>query len=104
MLVVFVCISVKFLSFYLFIYFLHLCPFSYCRFMKSAPMFLDRNFKHLPKVANFLPPFGFKTQGEKLLSRQFGPQLDFLKCLEQRIFLLSLSSTDENNNFIEKAL
>uniref|UniRef100_A0A8C8GR38 CMP-N-acetylneuraminate-beta-1,4-galactoside alpha-2,3-sialyltransferase n=1 Tax=Oncorhynchus tshawytscha TaxID=74940 RepID=A0A8C8GR38_ONCTS len=31
-------------------------------FMKPAPMFLDRNFKRLAKVRNYLPPFGFKTQ------------------------------------------
>lgn len=36
-----------------------------CRFMKPAPMFLDRNFKRLAKVNNYLPPFGFKTQGKK---------------------------------------
>lgn len=32
--------------------------------MKPAPMFLDRNFKRLAKVSNYLPPFGFKTQGK----------------------------------------
>lgn len=36
-----------------------------CRFMKPAPMFLDRNFKRLAKVNNYLPPFGFKTQGKE---------------------------------------
>lgn len=40
-------------------------PVSLCRFMKPAPMFLDRNFKRLAKVSNYLPPFGFKTQGKK---------------------------------------
>lgn len=50
---------------------MHVCPLLpfcrfFCRFMKSAPMFLDRNFKHLAKVTNFLPPFGFKTQGKKV--------------------------------------
>uniref|UniRef100_A0A3P8VZD1 Lactosylceramide alpha-2,3-sialyltransferase n=1 Tax=Cynoglossus semilaevis TaxID=244447 RepID=A0A3P8VZD1_CYNSE len=35
-------------------------------FVKPAPMFLDRNFKQLGKVRNYLPPFGFKTQ-EKLI-------------------------------------
>ncbi|XP_063741491.1 ST3 beta-galactoside alpha-2,3-sialyltransferase 3b isoform X1 [Eleginops maclovinus] len=34
----------------------------YPKFMKVAPMFLDRNFKRLAKVSNYLPPFGFKTQ------------------------------------------
>nr|XP_046177703.1 CMP-N-acetylneuraminate-beta-1,4-galactoside alpha-2,3-sialyltransferase-like isoform X3 [Oncorhynchus gorbuscha] len=37
-------------------------PNSSHRFMKPAPMFLDRNFKRLAKVRNYLPPFGFKTQ------------------------------------------
>uniref|UniRef100_A0A8C7GKH6 CMP-N-acetylneuraminate-beta-1,4-galactoside alpha-2,3-sialyltransferase n=1 Tax=Oncorhynchus kisutch TaxID=8019 RepID=A0A8C7GKH6_ONCKI len=36
----------------------------YPKFMKPAPMFLDRNFKRLAKVSNYLPPFGFKTQGK----------------------------------------
>lgn len=35
--------------------------------MKIAPMFLDRNFKRLGKVNNYLPPFGFKTQGKDIL-------------------------------------
>ncbi|KAJ0059036.1 hypothetical protein NL108_007283 [Boleophthalmus pectinirostris] len=34
----------------------------YPKFVKPAPMFLDRNFKKLGKVTNYLPPFGFKTQ------------------------------------------
>ncbi|KAM9323431.1 ST3 beta-galactoside alpha-2,3-sialyltransferase 3b isoform 2-T4 [Pholidichthys leucotaenia] len=34
----------------------------YPKFMKPAPMFLDRNFKRLAKVSNYLPPFGLKTQ------------------------------------------
>uniref|UniRef100_A0A665UL82 CMP-N-acetylneuraminate-beta-1,4-galactoside alpha-2,3-sialyltransferase n=1 Tax=Echeneis naucrates TaxID=173247 RepID=A0A665UL82_ECHNA len=34
----------------------------YPKFIKPAPMFLDRNFKRLAKVSNYLPPFGFKTQ------------------------------------------
>uniref|UniRef100_A0A3P8VU53 ST3 beta-galactoside alpha-2,3-sialyltransferase 3b n=1 Tax=Cynoglossus semilaevis TaxID=244447 RepID=A0A3P8VU53_CYNSE len=38
----------------------------YPKFVKPAPMFLDRNFKQLGKVRNYLPPFGFKTQ-EKLI-------------------------------------
>ncbi|XP_035526341.1 CMP-N-acetylneuraminate-beta-1,4-galactoside alpha-2,3-sialyltransferase-like [Morone saxatilis] len=37
----------------------------YPKFMKPAPMFLDRNFKRLGKVNSYLPPFGFKTQGKK---------------------------------------
>ncbi|XP_029560188.1 CMP-N-acetylneuraminate-beta-1,4-galactoside alpha-2,3-sialyltransferase isoform X1 [Salmo trutta] len=37
-------------------------PNSSHRFMKPAPMFLDRNFRRLAKVCNYLPPFGFKTQ------------------------------------------
>lgn len=36
-----------------------------CRFLKPAPMFLDRNFKRLAKVNNYLPPFGFRTQGKQ---------------------------------------
>ncbi|XP_028328526.1 ST3 beta-galactoside alpha-2,3-sialyltransferase 3b isoform X2 [Gouania willdenowi] len=32
------------------------------KFVKPAPMFLDRNFKRLAKVSNYFPPFGFKTQ------------------------------------------
>ncbi|KAK3534361.1 hypothetical protein QTP86_014280 [Hemibagrus guttatus] len=32
------------------------------KFIKPAPMFLDRNFKRLSKLFNFLPPFGLKTQ------------------------------------------
>lgn len=35
------------------------------RFLKLVPMFLDRNFKRLAKVNNYLPPFGFKTQGKE---------------------------------------
>eukprot|EP00063_Salmo_salar_P020524 XP_013995359.1 PREDICTED: CMP-N-acetylneuraminate-beta-1,4-galactoside alpha-2,3-sialyltransferase-like isoform X3 [Salmo salar] len=38
------------------------------RFMKPAPMFLDRNFRRLAKVCNYLPPFGFKTQ-ERIIDR-----------------------------------
>uniref|UniRef100_A0A3Q0SZQ0 ST3 beta-galactoside alpha-2,3-sialyltransferase 3b n=1 Tax=Amphilophus citrinellus TaxID=61819 RepID=A0A3Q0SZQ0_AMPCI len=38
----------------------------YPKFLKSAPMFLDRNFKRLAKVNNYLPPFGFKTQGKSI--------------------------------------
>lgn len=48
-----------------FFFLLPVFPASHCRFMKPAPMFLDRNFKRLAKVSNYLPPFGFKTQGKK---------------------------------------
>lgn len=34
----------------------------YPKFSKPASMFLDRNFRRLAKVSNYLPPFGFKTQ------------------------------------------
>ncbi|KAM8849721.1 CMP-N-acetylneuraminate-beta-1,4-galactoside alpha-2,3-sialyltransferase-like isoform 5-T13 [Spinachia spinachia] len=56
-------------------------------FMKPAPMFLDRNFKRLAKVSNYLPPFGFKTQErviDSILSatKKFGlgEALDSLSC------------------------
>ncbi|XP_075877112.1 ST3 beta-galactoside alpha-2,3-sialyltransferase 3b isoform X2 [Nelusetta ayraudi] len=59
----------------------------YPKFMKLAPMFLDRNFKHLAKVSNFLPPFGFKTQEriiDNILSTTkaygLGEELDSLSC------------------------
>lgn len=44
---------------------LPLCSSRLHRFMKPAPMFLDRNFKRLARVSSYLPPFGFKTQGKK---------------------------------------
>ncbi|XP_066547745.1 ST3 beta-galactoside alpha-2,3-sialyltransferase 3a isoform X1 [Amia ocellicauda] len=59
----------------------------YPKFIKPAPMFLDRNFKRLGKVSNYLPPFGFKTQ-EKIISDilsltknyGLGPELDSMNC------------------------
>ncbi|XP_046733208.1 ST3 beta-galactoside alpha-2,3-sialyltransferase 3b isoform X4 [Silurus meridionalis] len=57
------------------------------KFVKPAPMFLDRNFKRLAKVNNYLPPFGLKTQ-ERIIdtiltaTKAFGlsPELDRLTC------------------------
>uniref|UniRef100_A0A667XYJ6 CMP-N-acetylneuraminate-beta-1,4-galactoside alpha-2,3-sialyltransferase n=1 Tax=Myripristis murdjan TaxID=586833 RepID=A0A667XYJ6_9TELE len=59
----------------------------YPKFMKPAPMFLDRNFKRLAKVSNYLPPFGFKTQ-ERIIdiiltatkNYGLGDDLDSLSC------------------------
>ncbi|XP_031710419.1 ST3 beta-galactoside alpha-2,3-sialyltransferase 3b isoform X1 [Anarrhichthys ocellatus] len=59
----------------------------YPKFMKLAPMFLDRNFKRLAKVSNYLPPFGFKTQ-ERIIdiiltamkNYGLGLELDSLGC------------------------
>uniref|UniRef100_A0A673IJS6 CMP-N-acetylneuraminate-beta-1,4-galactoside alpha-2,3-sialyltransferase-like n=1 Tax=Sinocyclocheilus rhinocerous TaxID=307959 RepID=A0A673IJS6_9TELE len=59
----------------------------YPKFSKPASMFLDRNFKRLAKVTNFLPPFGFKTQ-ERIIdvilsgtkNYGLGPDLDSLSC------------------------
>lgn len=59
----------------------------YPKFMKPAPMFLDRNFKRLAKVTNYLPPFGFKTQ-ERIIdliltsTKTFGlgKELDSMGC------------------------
>ncbi|XP_070830259.1 ST3 beta-galactoside alpha-2,3-sialyltransferase 3b isoform X2 [Chaetodon auriga] len=59
----------------------------YPKFMKPAPMFLDRNFKRLAKVSNYLPPFGFKTQ-ERIIDSiltttknyGLGEELDSLSC------------------------
>ncbi|KAJ3594441.1 hypothetical protein NHX12_003748, partial [Muraenolepis orangiensis] len=59
----------------------------YPKFMKPAPMFLDRNFKRLSKVSNYLPPFGFKTQ-ERIIDiiltatkhYGLGDELDSLSC------------------------
>ncbi|XP_051250228.1 ST3 beta-galactoside alpha-2,3-sialyltransferase 3b isoform X1 [Dicentrarchus labrax] len=59
----------------------------YPKFMKPAPMFLDRNFKRLGKVSNYLPPFGFKTQ-ERIIDSiltatknyGLGEELDSLSC------------------------
>lgn len=83
-----VCACASWLEQAFFLLVIHFCPFlppvfPHCRFMKSAPMFLDRNFKHLTKVTNFLPPFGFKTQGKKYLRGQVGSHLVLKwKCLE----------------------
>ncbi|XP_040026914.1 ST3 beta-galactoside alpha-2,3-sialyltransferase 3b isoform X1 [Gasterosteus aculeatus] len=59
----------------------------YPKFMKPAPMFLDRNFKRLAKLSNYLPPFGFKTQErviDSILSATkkygLGEALDSLSC------------------------
>ncbi|XP_042573965.1 ST3 beta-galactoside alpha-2,3-sialyltransferase 3b isoform X2 [Cyprinus carpio] len=59
----------------------------YPKFNKPASMFLDRNFKRLAKVTNYLPPFGFKTQEriiDVILSTTkkygLGPDLDSLSC------------------------
>ncbi|XP_016088920.1 ST3 beta-galactoside alpha-2,3-sialyltransferase 3b isoform X2 [Sinocyclocheilus grahami] len=59
----------------------------YPKFSKPASMFLDRNFKRLSKVTNYLPPFGFKTQ-ERIIdviltatkNYGLGPDLDSLSC------------------------
>ncbi|XP_033506252.1 ST3 beta-galactoside alpha-2,3-sialyltransferase 3b isoform X1 [Epinephelus lanceolatus] len=59
----------------------------YPKFVKPAPMFLDRNFKRLGKVSNYLPPFGFKTQ-ERIIDTiltamknyGLGEELDSLNC------------------------
>ncbi|TWW72746.1 CMP-N-acetylneuraminate-beta-1,4-galactoside alpha-2,3-sialyltransferase [Takifugu flavidus] len=59
----------------------------YPKFMKPAPMFLDRNFKRLAKVNSYLPPFGFKTQ-ERIIDSiltttknyGLGEQLDSRSC------------------------
>ncbi|XP_059419910.1 CMP-N-acetylneuraminate-beta-1,4-galactoside alpha-2,3-sialyltransferase-like isoform X4 [Carassius carassius] len=59
----------------------------YPKFSKPASMFLDRNFKRLSKVTNYLPPFGFKTQ-ERIIdviltatkNYGLGPYLDSLSC------------------------
>ncbi|XP_062260659.1 ST3 beta-galactoside alpha-2,3-sialyltransferase 3b isoform X1 [Platichthys flesus] len=59
----------------------------YPKFMKPAPMFLDRNFKRLAKVGSYLPPFGFKTQ-ERIIDSilmatknyGLGEELDSLSC------------------------
>lgn len=59
----------------------------YPKFSKPASMFLDRNFKRLAKVINYLPPFGFRTQEriiDVILSATknygLGPELDSLIC------------------------
>uniref|UniRef100_A0A1A8FGW0 CMP-N-acetylneuraminate-beta-1,4-galactoside alpha-2,3-sialyltransferase n=1 Tax=Nothobranchius korthausae TaxID=1143690 RepID=A0A1A8FGW0_9TELE len=59
----------------------------YPKFIKSAPMFLDRNFKRLSKISHYLPPFGIKTQeriiDSILTATKFyglGERLDRLGC------------------------
>ncbi|KAI1883315.1 hypothetical protein AGOR_G00243930 [Albula goreensis] len=59
----------------------------YPKFVKTAPMFLDKNFKRLGKVNIYLPPFGFKTQ-ERIIdviltaTKNYGlsPELESLSC------------------------
>ncbi|XP_051789204.1 LOW QUALITY PROTEIN: ST3 beta-galactoside alpha-2,3-sialyltransferase 3a [Erpetoichthys calabaricus] len=59
----------------------------YPRFSKPAVMFLDRNFRRLGKISNFVPPFGIKTQ-EKIIDSileqtkhyKLTPSLDSLSC------------------------
>uniref|UniRef100_A0A3Q2QC57 CMP-N-acetylneuraminate-beta-1,4-galactoside alpha-2,3-sialyltransferase n=1 Tax=Fundulus heteroclitus TaxID=8078 RepID=A0A3Q2QC57_FUNHE len=59
----------------------------YPKFIKSAPMFLDRNFKRLAKISSYLPPFGIKTQ-ERIIDNiltttknyGLGEKLDSLNC------------------------
>ncbi|XP_017286249.1 ST3 beta-galactoside alpha-2,3-sialyltransferase 3b isoform X1 [Kryptolebias marmoratus] len=59
----------------------------YPKFIKSAPMFLDRNFKRLAKISYYLPPFGIRTQ-ERIIDSiltatknyGLGEQLDSLSC------------------------
>lgn len=64
--------------------------FLFYRFIKSAPMFLDRNFKRLGKISYYLPPFGIRTQGKNCSS------LSLQQCLPTafyelvRLFLLGL--------------
>ncbi|XP_032387187.1 ST3 beta-galactoside alpha-2,3-sialyltransferase 3b isoform X2 [Etheostoma spectabile] len=59
----------------------------YPKFKKSAPMFLDRNFKLLAKASKYLPPFGIRTQ-ERIIDSiltatknyGLGKALDSLTC------------------------
>ncbi|XP_061588621.1 ST3 beta-galactoside alpha-2,3-sialyltransferase 3b isoform X2 [Cololabis saira] len=59
----------------------------YPKFRKSAPMFLDQNYKRLHNVCTYMPPFGLKTQ-EKIIdsilsetkSYGLGEKLDSLSC------------------------
>ncbi|XP_037537937.1 ST3 beta-galactoside alpha-2,3-sialyltransferase 3b [Nematolebias whitei] len=59
----------------------------YPKFIKSAPMFLDRNFKRLGKISYYLPPFGIRTQ-ERIIDSiltatknyGLGEKLDSLSC------------------------
>lgn len=72
-------------------FFLVLFHASLCRFMKPAPMFLDRNFKRLAKVSSYLPPFGFKTQGKKVYFHHFRSASDnhyvFLMCIRAVLYI-----------------
>ncbi|MGH0135993.1 UNVERIFIED_CONTAM: hypothetical protein FKN15_040220 [Acipenser sinensis] len=43
------------------------------RFIKPAPMFLDRNFKRLSRIGHYLPPFGVKTQALRIHSEATRP-------------------------------
>ncbi|XP_067330622.1 CMP-N-acetylneuraminate-beta-1,4-galactoside alpha-2,3-sialyltransferase-like isoform X5 [Channa argus] len=59
----------------------------YPKFVKKVPMFLDQNFRLLPKVKDYLPPFGLKTQEkhiEEILNTtknyRLGKDLDSLSC------------------------
>ncbi|XP_047225076.1 ST3 beta-galactoside alpha-2,3-sialyltransferase 3b isoform X2 [Girardinichthys multiradiatus] len=59
----------------------------YPKFIKPAPMFLNRNFKRLAKISIYLPPFGIKTQ-ERIIDNiltntknyGLGEELDSLNC------------------------
>ncbi|MEQ2197241.1 CMP-N-acetylneuraminate-beta-1,4-galactoside alpha-2,3-sialyltransferase, partial [Xenoophorus captivus] len=59
----------------------------YPKFIKPAPMFLNRNFKRLAKISSYLPPFGIKTQ-ERIIDNiltntknyGLGEELDSLNC------------------------
>ncbi|XP_060775658.1 ST3 beta-galactoside alpha-2,3-sialyltransferase 3a isoform X2 [Neoarius graeffei] len=59
----------------------------YPKFMKPAPMFLDRNYKRLSKINTYPPPFGVKSQ-EKMIdiilgeakNYGLGGELDSLSC------------------------
>ncbi|KAK1165186.1 CMP-N-acetylneuraminate-beta-1,4-galactoside alpha-2,3-sialyltransferase-like isoform X1 [Acipenser oxyrinchus oxyrinchus] len=59
----------------------------YPKFIKPAPMFLDRNFKRLSRIGHYLPPFGVKTQEKVIdsilaLTKNYGlsSALDSLNC------------------------
>ncbi|KAK5618133.1 hypothetical protein CRENBAI_021988 [Crenichthys baileyi] len=59
----------------------------YPKFIKPAPMFLNRNFKRLAKISSYLPPFGIKTQ-ERIIDNilintknyGLGEELESLNC------------------------
>lgn len=60
----------------------------YPKFLKPAPMFLDKNFKRLSKISSYQPPFGVKTQ-EKIIDNildgtkiySLGSELDSMSCM-----------------------